>query len=192
MTQRKVTYSEAEPTSPNVGDGWIHTTTRIEKIWDGSVWFTLAVNAVKAVGIPLNSGKNITITQTLTSDLSWSGDTIILTAGTALTFGQLVTPGADSKMEKALATGVATMPAIALATGSIAENATGDFLLRGVMRDDSWSWTPRGLLYVSRATAGVLTQTLPALTGEQVQVLGIAITATIILFNPSFELVEVS
>jgi len=37
MIDRKVTYSETEPPSPDVGDIWINTTTRVEKIWSG-VW----------------------------------------------------------------------------------------------------------------------------------------------------------
>ncbi len=132
------------------------------------------------------------LTQALGTDHTWSGNCVPMTAGIALTIGQAVYVGGDSKMEKALATAAATMPAIALATGDIAENAVGSFLLQGFFRDDTWTWTPGGLLYVSRATAGELTQTLPAVAGEQVQVVGVAISADIIYFNPSFELVEIS
>ncbi|GAJ17963.1 unnamed protein product, partial [marine sediment metagenome] len=39
---------------------------------------------------------------------------------------------------------------------------------------------------------GALTQTAPAEATDQVQVVGVAITADIILFNPSYELVEIS
>lgn len=130
--------------------------------------------------------------QPLIADHTWSGLTALMTAGTALTIGQAVYVGSDSKMEKALATGVATMPAIALATGTIAENAAGEFLMQGFFRDDTWNWTIGGLLYISKDTAGALTQTLPAASGEQVQVVGVAITADIIHFNPSYELVEIS
>jgi len=132
------------------------------------------------------------ITQAIGTDHRWSGITAPMTAGTALTIGQAVYVGGDSKMEKALATTAATMPAIALATGSIDENASGEFLLQGFFRDDTWDWTPGGLLYVSEDTAGALTQELPAASGEQVQVVGVAITADIIHFNPSYELVEIS
>ncbi|GAH38086.1 unnamed protein product, partial [marine sediment metagenome] len=64
------------------------------------------------------------------------------------------------------------------------------------VRDDGWAgWTiehTTGLLYVSRATPGLMTQTLPVLAGEQVQVVGIALQEKIILWNPSYELVEIS
>ena len=132
------------------------------------------------------------ITQAIGTDHQWSGITAPMTAGTNLTRTQAVYVGGDSKMEKALATGTATMPTIALATGTITENASGEFLMQGFFRDNTWTWTIGGLLYVSKDTAGALTQTLPAATGEQVQVVGVAITANIIHFNPSYELVEIS
>ncbi len=132
------------------------------------------------------------ITQDLGGDHNWSGTTATMTAGIALVLPQAVYVGGDGKMEKALATAAATMPAIALACGTIAENAEGEFLMQGFFRDNTWDWTPGGLLYVSRATAGALTQVLPAIAGEQVQVVGVAITADIIHFNPSYELVEIS
>jgi len=152
-----------------------------------------AVAAVEAAGLALASGKNIKLIQALTADHTWSGITAVLTAGTALTIGQAVYVGsADSKMELAKADATATMPCIAIATGSIADNAAGEFLLHGFFRDDDWNWTIGGLIYISEATAGLLTQTRPATTGNQVQIVGIAITADIILLNPSYELVEIS
>ena len=129
----------------------------------------------------------------LASDHTWAGNTSVLTAGTALTIGQAVCVGsADSKMELAKADAIGTMPCIGLATGSISENATGEFLLQGFFRDDTWDWTPNGLLYISEATGGSLTQVIPTTATNQVQVVGVAISADIILFNPGYELVEVS
>ncbi len=132
------------------------------------------------------------ITQNLASDHKWAGTTAPMTAGINLVLPQAVYVGGDGKMEKVLATGAGTMPAIALAVRNINEDAEGEFLLQGFFRDDTWGWTPGGLLYASRGTAGALTQTQPATAGDQVQVVGIAITADIIHFNPSYELVEVS
>ena len=128
----------------------------------------------------------------LAADHIWSGITTVLTAGIALTIGQAVYVGGDSKMELADADAAASMPVIALATGTIAENDTGEFLLYGFFRDDSWGWTIGGLIYAS-LTPGALTQDVSGYTtGDQVQVVGVAITATIILINPSYELVEIS
>lgn len=133
------------------------------------------------------------LTQAFAGDHRLSGLTAPMTAGTALTRTQAVYVGGDSKMEKALATGTATMPAIALcAMPTLAEDVEGTFLLQGFYRDDTWNWTIGGLLYIDRTTAGALTQTAPSTTGDQVQVVGVAISADIIYFNPSLELVEIS
>lgn len=135
----------------------------------------------------------IRLTQNLDYDLSWGGLTAMLVAGTALTFGQAVYVGADdSKMEKALANDAGTMPCVAVAVATIDENAEGEFLLNGFIRNDAWGWIPNGLVYIDKTTAGLLTQTIPVASGNQVQVVGVAVTADIILFNPSYVLAEVA
>jgi hypothetical protein len=152
-----------------------------------------AIAACEAAGLALASGKNIKLISALTANLSWSGISVVLTAGEVLALGNCVyLKGSDSRAWKALATATTTMPAIALATCATIAGSQYEFLLLGFMRNDAWVWTPGGLLYISRATAGLLTQTLPAIVGEQVQVAGLAITATIILWNPSYELVEIA
>lgn len=151
-----------------------------------------AVSAVEAAGLALASGKNIKVISALTASHTWSGLTAVLTAGTALTIGQAVYVGGDSKMELADKDLATTMPAIALCTPeTLANNAAGEFLMQGFFRDDTWNWTIGGILYVG--DDGALTQDVSGYTtGDQVQVVGIAITADIIHFNPSYELVKVS
>ena len=123
---------------------------------------------------------------------TFSGLSARMTAGAGIVFPVAVYAGANGKMEKALATSAATMPCIALAMDNIDEDTEGAFLMQGFFRLDAIDWTPGGLLYVNKDTAGMLTQTLPAASGEQVQVVGVAITTHIIYFNPSYELVEIS
>ncbi|MBA7574412.1 hypothetical protein ES708_16218 [subsurface metagenome] len=159
--------------------------------WKKLSFETDIVPKVNAEGLALASGKNIKLIQALTADHTWSGITAVLTAGAALTIGQACYVGDDGKMELADADAAASMPVVALATETIAENDPGEFLLLGFFRDDDWNWTPGGLLYAS-TDPGALTQTAPAGATDQVQVVGIAITADIILFNPSYELVEIS
>lgn len=127
----------------------------------------------------------------LSVDHGWHGIAAILTAGENLAIGDVGYIKNDGKVWKADANAAATMPVIVLATGTIAADAEGEFLLSGYMRDDSWDWTVGGLTYCD-TTAGALTQTAPAGSGDQVQVVGVAITADIILFNPSYVLVEIS
>ncbi len=129
----------------------------------------------------------------LTNDDTWSVVSGVLTAGEVLALGEAVyLKGADSEVYKALATSIGTMPAIALATCATTDGNPFEFLLRGFMRHDAWNWTPGGLLYIDRTTPGLLTHTAPSTTGDQVQVVGVAITADIIFFSSSLELVEVS
>jgi len=61
----------------------------------------------------------------------------------------------------------------------------------GTLRYDTWAWTPGGLLYVSPTTAGAMTQTRPSTVGHQVQVVGHAVDADRIRFEPNIVFVEV-
>lgn len=152
-----------------------------------------ALAQVEAAGLALATGKNIKVISALTANNTWSGVSGVLTAGEVLALGNAVyLKGADSRTWKALATGTGTMPGIALATCATEAGTAYEFLLLGFMRHDAWSWSPGGLFYVDRTTAGGLTQTAPTTTGDQVQVLGVAITADIIYLCPSLELVEIS
>lgn len=114
----------------------------------------------------------------------FNGILIRLDAGEALTTQQLVYINASGKMQKADADGSGTFPAVFLAAASISNNANGNFLMQGVACNTAWTWTPGGTLYMS-TTAGTMTQTAPATSGNIVQVVGYAITATIIYFDPS-------
>jgi hypothetical protein len=79
-----------------------------------------------------------------------------------------------------------SMPCMALALGT---TGTIDVLLNGIFTDTAWSWTAGGILYVN--TNGTMTQSAPSGSGDQVQVVGIALSSTTIYFNPSSVLVEV-
>lgn len=114
-----------------------------------------------------------------------------MTAGESLVLGDAVYMKSDGKAWKADADGTATMPVMALAAETIAADAAGKFLLSGFLYLAAWDWTIGGIIYAS-VTPGALSQTAPVGSGDQVQVVGVAITADIIHFNPSFELVEIA
>lgn len=95
----------------------------------------------------------------------------------------------DGKWYKANASFEATMPAEALAVKSASADENCSMILIGTHVNAAWTWTIGGLLYVS-TTAGLLTQERPSGTGKQVQIVGFALEATEIFFNPSYELVE--
>jgi hypothetical protein len=144
--------------------------------------------------IILDSGKNVQLHKALSVDNTYSGITAILTAGEALVIGDLCYRKSDSKMYKAIASDVATMPAMAMAAGTINQDATGVFLLHGYIRHDAWTWTEHGVrLFLSGTIAGLLTETPPTGANKYVQEVAIIIDSVIgggstdeIFFNPSF------
>lgn len=130
------------------------------------------------------------------ADNTGSGILTIGTVGETVTAGQVLCLKTGGKYYKALATGIATMPGLVLAMEGIEANNTGKLLHLGYFRHDAWGFTvgdgTANLLYVSRATAGLVTQTAPTTAGDQVQVIGYCISDDEIFFNPCLELVEIS
>jgi hypothetical protein len=120
------------------------------------------------------------------SDNTFSGLTTVLTAGENLVIGDVCQIQSDGKAWKANATILATSSALFIATATITANATGRFGMMGYIRMDAMSaLTVGGLVYLAK-TSGTVTQTMPAVATDEVsQVLGIAMAAKIIYFNPS-------
>lgn len=130
----------------------------------------------------------------LAVDHTVSGATTRLVAGAALTFGQVCYMGSDGKMEKGDADTIATAGVFAMvADASISENATGNFLLHGFARDDTWAWATLGsLLVLDTATPGgmVLIASAPSGANNAIQVVGTVVTADIVYFSPQLVIVE--
>jgi hypothetical protein len=114
-----------------------------------------------------------------------NGITASLTAGENLVFGDIVYMKSDGKVWKGDANGASTYPVMGFATASITANNDGVILLFGIATLSSWAWTVGGVLYLS-TTAGGITQTQPSATDDVIQVIGIAKSATTIIFNPSY------
>lgn len=130
------------------------------------------------------------------TDHTASGDKAPFTNGNAgaVAFGDVCYVAADGDLEFADADAAATMPGFAMALAAINAAASGEWLLRGFARNDAWTWTPGGLIYVSvtATTGNTLTQTAPSGAGDQVQIVGIATHADRMWFNPSLVLVEIA
>ena len=107
----------------------------------------------------------------------------------SVVFSNALYVASDGEYEKADADGASTMPCIALALGS--GTGTQDILFHGFITNSSWSWTVGGEIYVS-TTAGGLTQTVPSGIGDEVQIVGIAISATTFLFDPDLTTVTIA
>jgi hypothetical protein len=75
---------------------------------------------------------------------------------------------------------------LGIATGS---EFNRGMLLRGYIYNSSWNWTVGATLYLS-TTAGAITETQPTGSADIVRVVGYAISADLIYFNPSQEWIE--
>ena len=108
------------------------------------------------------------------------------TAGENLAFGEVCYfKAGDSKMWKADANATATMPVVSMCvSAAITAEASGNFLMIGEVYDDAWSWTVAGDIYAS-GTLGAMTQTKLLTPGDQHQILGWAVSANSMFFNPS-------
>jgi hypothetical protein len=149
----------------------------------------------------LDPAQNIDIFGMLTIDTAiadekCSGITAAFTAGESLVRGDVVYfKAGDSKMHKVNMTAgnSEAIPAVAMAAEDISADAVGKFLMQGVIHDAGTfpSFTVAGRLYAPEAE-GPPTQTKPSTDGDLVQVIGWAITADKIYFNPSPDYIEVA
>ena len=137
------------------------------------------------------NGKSIEINSAAGgSDQTASGIISTLTAGEIFAFGEVGYLKSDGKYWLADASVETTMPVVVMALAAISADATGSFLKRGFVRDDSWNWTVGGIIYAS-ITGGSLSQTAPSTSGEIIQIVGYAYSADIMFFNPQYGLLEI-
>ena len=110
-----------------------------------------------------------------------------LTAGATIAQWEAVYIGGSSTYLLADANGSSTYPARGLAAAAYSSTNAAVIVTSGTVRNDAWAWTPGGTIYLS-ATAGGLTQTIPATTGDKIQVIGYALTADIMMvaISPDF------
>ena len=137
------------------------------------------------------------------ADLTAEGLKAIVTVGENVVKGDTLYMKADGKYWKSDADAAASMPACVLViAATIAADASGIVLHEGYYRnDDLYDWTlgngEANLLFPDEGTggtAGTIVQlaSQPAGSGDQVQVVGWVVTANIIYFRPSLELVQVA
>lgn len=142
----------------------------------GATWAALGNDGIADTGIVLPD--------TMAADQTGSGFTSVRTAGETLAFGDPVYFKSDGKVWKADADGSSTFPVKGLALGAATANNPVTILERGTIRNDAWSWTIAGPIYLS--TSAGLTQTKPSTTDNVIQELGVAFpNADTIAFNPS-------
>lgn len=89
----------------------------------------------------------------------------------------------------AAATAGTVMVALATEAGT-ASNALRVVLPGSFVRNDAWTWTVGGPIYLS-TTAGALTQTAPSATDDVVRIVGYAMNADVIFWNPSNDFITI-
>jgi hypothetical protein len=127
-------------------------------------------------------GLNSTPSTILTTNLSNYGERVIAGSTTSTTSGLLyyLNPGGGWTATDADTTGTST----GLLAFAISSSSSGGMLVRGFIRNNSWSFTAGLPVYIS-VTTGAVSQTAPTGSGDVVRIVGHAIGASILYFNPS-------
>lgn len=125
----------------------------------------------------------------LGSSGTWQGETIVLTAGETMIVGHVCYIKSDGKAWRADADSSATMPGMFIATAATAADAKGIFLAKGRFRLDTWNFSIGAILFVS-TTKGLVADSAPSGTGDQLEGIGVALTTNEIMFTPYPILVE--
>lgn len=116
-----------------------------------------------------------------------------LTANENQAFGDVCYIDSDGQAHLADADAIASgVVCVMCADATISADASGNYLLHGIVRDDTWAWTVGGLVYLSLTgtTGNTLTQTAPSATDDCIVILGVATHADRIYFNPQLIIVE--
>ena len=138
----------------------------------------------------LAENASIALDPSLSADGKYSGTTISGTAGATLAFGDVIyLAAADSRWELTDASAAATAGSVLVGICVLAAAADGDptvILLSGNIRADAVfpTFTISAPVYISE-TAGDVTGTQPVTADAVIRVLGFALTADSMYFNPS-------
>lgn len=136
----------------------------------------------------LHLGHSVVLDPTPDADHESSGITAVFTANENQAVGDICYIDADSEMHIADADAIATSYVVGMcADATIAADASGNYLLYGFIRDDTWTWTPGGPIFltVTGTTTNTLSQTAPTGADDCVVIVGVATHADRMLFNPS-------
>jgi hypothetical protein len=157
----------------------------INSSWTGNTTINTVGNIVNGIW-----NSNIDQSSTLPTNLSYIGIFETGIVGESVSFGDvLYLKFSDGKWWKAKADTYSTTPAARIALGSASANNSCNLLIEGNIRFDSWNFA-ENKVYLSATTSGAITTTQPNVSGNQIQVIGIAKTATTMYFRPSYDVGE--
>jgi hypothetical protein len=138
---------------------------------------------------PASSSGTLALIAALDTDHTYSGLYTTMSVSTnTVGFGAALRTSSSGTWVLACASSSGTVPCGALALSA----GTGNLpvMIQGFVRDDSWNWTIGNSIYIS-TTSGTLTQTAPSVTGQIVQIIGVAMQTNEIFFNPNYITVEI-
>ena len=154
---------------------------------DSTFTFNSTTKGISATSITSSFKGSLAITASFSTDHTVDGITTRFTAAETITFGQLVhVTGSGQAIISNASASVAVPTMMMMAETTVAANDSAKFLLTGFARDDTWNWTPGQKLYLSNVS-GEMTQSAPSNTDDTIQVVGYAIHADKIYFNPSLD-----
>jgi len=156
---------------------------------------TIAATTITTLSSTTVNTQNVGLTASPASDTTASGVNIQLTANEAQNFGDAVYLLATGKAGIADASAIATARAFAICTSSsVAGDATGEYTITGIARNDAWAWTVGAPIYltITGTTQNSLSETAPSASGECVVLIGTATHADRILVNPNNSIVELA
>jgi hypothetical protein len=123
------------------------------------------------------SGGTLTCAAGSTCPASGGGGSITTTGLTAY----LVYYRTSGSYAAAEANAIGTTPALCVAS------STTNCVTNGSVTNGSWTWTDGGVIYLSDASGGGLTQTAPTTSGHFVQIVGVATSSTSMYVMPSLD-----
>lgn len=166
---------------------------RLGKGNDGQLLESRASEATGLKWVDPPSTDSVNLIAAPTNDHSSSGLKIALTATANMAFGDVGYIASTGKVTLIDADAIATMSGIVMcADATINADASGNFLLQGIARDDTWNWTVGGIIYgtVTGTSGNTLSQTAPSGTDDVVQIMGVATHADRMYFNPQLVQIE--
>jgi hypothetical protein len=119
------------------------------------------------------------------ADLAASGILITLTVAQDTNPTDVCYINSSGQAAFADADSILTSSALVISTQTIASGNPCVFLIHGLLRNDAaYNWSTGSLLYIS-TTAGSLTATAPSGADDVIQVMGVALSADVIYFQPN-------
>jgi len=160
---------------------------------DAGATYNATTGMATFTGITAPHTGDTNLTTSPGSDHTASGVKITLAANENQAFGDACYIASDGQAQLGDADAIATsVVCVMCCDATISANATGNYLLLGIARDDTWAWTVGGVIYLSTTgtTGNTLTQTQPSGTADIIQIAGIATHADRMLFSPQLKTIE--